>query len=418
MKPTNFPERVVWYSIVGAYPIYFLGITYGVWPAIAWILLLYLCKKLWEQTDETPESEKIRIPGIVWLWVGGMFVELVALVIGHIDFDLGVTQTIKSSIGWARGWALMAIFPTIGCLKISPQLIYRAVCIVGLHTIILTPFLYLASLAEIDPILYTSPLQALGGGGEIFFRVRLYLGDRFVFFTPWAPAAGLVGNVYFFLALQEKNPRWRWCGLIGAFLMCFLSKSRMATLCLPLVFLGIWGLTKMTRPLFLVLLGVGSTLAGMLAPQLLSLASDYWYNFRSGRADSTRVREALQSIALHRWRNDAPIWGHGIVTEGPKLVERMPIGSHHTIFSLLYVKGIVGLIGFAVPMILTLIDLFVKAQRSELAKAGLSVALILSFYAFGENLESLAYVYWPGLVVMGQALQFREREPALRQEMT
>ena len=44
------------------------------------------------------------------------------------------------------------------------------------------------------------------------------------------------------------------------------------------------------------------------------------------------------------------IWGHGTVERGPHIVEYMPIGSHHTWNGLLFVKGMVGYAGLAVPM--------------------------------------------------------------------
>jgi len=44
------------------------------------------------------------------------------------------------------------------------------------------------------------------------------------------------------------------------------------------------------------------------------------------------------------------------------------------------------------------------------AKTGLQLALVLLLYSFGENLEILAYLFWPGLVWIGIALT-RASEP-------
>ncbi|MGQ4649267.1 O-antigen ligase family protein [Lyngbya aestuarii] len=412
MKPDNFAERIVWYSLIFTYGFYLVGGLYLVGPATAWILLIYLCKKLWEQNESTPEEEQITISWQMWVWIGAMLIELFALVVGHLDWRLGNVAIIKSSVGWARSWALLAIFPMFGCLKIRPRLIYRAVCIVCLQTIIIAPFLYLTYLAKLPPTVYTSPLQYLGGGGELFFRINLYLGDgRLVFFAPWAPAIGTVGNIYFFIALQEKNTRWRWCGLVGSFLMCYLSAARAATLCLPLILLGVWGLTKITRHFFIIAVGFTTALVGILAPSIIDVVAVYWDNLRSSRAGSTRVRDALTRIAFRRW-SEAPIWGHGVVQPGPQMVEFMKIGTHNTYLSLLFVKGIVGLIAFVVPLVVSFIDFLFKAQTSNIAKLGLSVLLILIFYGFSANLESIAYLYWPGLVVMGQAMQ--EKLPSVK----
>jgi hypothetical protein len=408
MKPQNFPESVIWYSLVATYGVYLIGGLYILGPAIALILLGYLGKKLWEQTDATPAAEKIIIPWTVWTWVAGMLVMLLALLIGHLDFGMSLVATIKSCVGWLKGWALMAIFPLIGCLKIRPQILYRGACIVCLCSLVLAPFLYIAYLLHLPTILYVSPLKIIGGAGDLFFQVRLYTidsegGVRWPFFAPWGPATGLMGNVYFFMALQEKNSRWRWSGILGSCALIYLSKSRMATLFVVVVLLLTWGLTKLAKPSFLILVGLGSTLTGIIAPTLIGWANVYWQNFRAARADSSQVRDALQRIALRRWWTEAPIWGHGVVERGPHLVQYMPIGSHHTIFSLLFLRGIVGLVAFIIPMACSLIDLIIKAQKNEVAQVGLSILLLFCCYSFGENLEVLAYLFWPGLVVIGIA---------------
>ena len=81
----------------------------------------------------------------------------------------------------------------------------------------------------------------------------------------------------------------------------------------------------------------------------------------------------------------------------------MPIGSHHTWFGLLYVKGAVGALALAVPIAWTMIEMMLLAQVSSLGQLGLSVCLMLIFYSFGENLEILAYLAWPALVLLGCA---------------
>jgi hypothetical protein len=120
---------------------------------------------------------------------------------------------------------------------------------------------------------------------------------------------------------------------------------------------------------------------------------------------------ALKRIAVDRWRREAPIWGHGIVKPGPHLVEAMPIGSHHTWAGLLYVKGIVGFLALAIPMAASAVELLRRAvsSRYRLGAAGLGVLAILFLYTFGENLEILVYLYWPGMILMGKALQEQPR---------
>jgi hypothetical protein len=55
--------------------------------------------------------------------------------------------------------------------------------------------------------------------------------------------------------------------------------------------------------------------------------------------------------------------------------------------------------------------MIVKAQADRVARAALSVTIVITFYTFGENLEILAYLFWPGLVVIGVAARRRFYSP-------
>ncbi|MEM9001901.1 MAG: O-antigen ligase domain-containing protein [Cyanobacteria bacterium P01_F01_bin.86] len=410
IKPQNFPERVVWYSITGTYFFFLLGSLYILGSVIAWILFLYLLLRYWLQDEQTPLEERIQIPITIWIWMIGMLVMEVALVMGHLDYDLGTKLLVKSSIGWAKGWAVLALYPLVGCLPIRPELIYRATCKVCWHTLLLAPIYLPAPFLKLPQILYVSPLRKVGGPGPNFFDVSLYSENyagelRWRLFAPWGPALGMVGIVYLVFALQEKNKRWRLCGILGSLLMCYVSKSRLAQLCVVIIPCLVFVLSQLKRPTTLIGLGIGSFVSSLKAPELIQAFNDFWAGFKGARADSTRVRMALKEIAGYRWRTEAYLWGHGVVEQGPHLVETMPIGSHHTWYGLLFVKGIVGFYALAVPMAISFIVLLWKAQNSDVGRAGLAVLCILFLYTFGENLEILAYLYWPGLVIMGIALK-------------
>ena len=160
-----------------------------------------------------------------------------------------------------------------------------------------------------------------------------------------------------------------------------------------------------TRPFTQFTAGVVSLLTGMFAPLLIDWLNIFKDSFSSARAGSSKVRELLKEIGLDRWQKEAPIWGHGEIEPGPKIVEHMPIGSHHTWVGLLFTKGLVGLLALAVPLLWSFIDLLIKAQKSKAASAGLSVVLVLFVFTFAENIEILTYLYWPGLLIMGIAFK-------------
>lgn len=374
MKPINFPERIIWYSIIGTYGFYLIGGLYIVGSVIGWILLIYLCKKLWNQTQATPPDERITIPLTTWIWIGGMLIMELALIVGHFNFDLSPSLLIKSSIGWAKGWALFAVFPLVGVLKIRPQLLWRAACIVCFQTLIFSPIFILAYLLHLPEMPYVSPLRIVGGPSDEFFAFRLYEIDpsnalpRWRLFTPWAPALGFMANVYFFMALQETNKKWRWIGIAGSIFMCLISASRLALLCMTIVFLLTWVLTNLARPLILIALGFVSFIGSLIITTIFNSYETFQQKFTAARPDSSRVRETLAKIALERSQNEAPVWGHGVVEQGPHLVEYMPIGSHHTWFGLLFVKGFVGVIALAFPMLCSFLDLLIKAQKTKLQK--------------------------------------------------
>ena len=417
MKPQNLPETLIWYYIIGTYGFFILGAQFIVAPLLAYFLMGYLVLQWWRQTPETPAPKRIKISSTTWVWVVCMLMIEVALIMGHLDYNLGLFQIIKSSVNeWLRKWALFPVFLLISHLKIRPQLIYRAICILCLQCLIIIPFVYLAVLIHFPTHFYTSPLEPLGGATahyEVVLMDEFQAGQeiRLELFAPWETALGLLGNIYFLLTLQEQNKRWRWIGVAGAVAMTVLSVSRLAVLCLPFTIVSVWLLTNFYRPWVQITAGLGSFLSGILAPILINWGSAFWSQFHSFRASSSRVRLILVRMTLYRWRNEAPIWGHGIGdSRGPAITKHMPLGSHHTWFSLLFTHGIVGCIAFAVAMIWSFIDLVIKAQNYQLAKVGLSILLVILVFTISEKVNTLAYLYWPGLIIIGKAFQVSNGE--------
>ncbi|MCM5703276.1 O-antigen ligase domain-containing protein [Larsenimonas salina] len=404
LSPQTPEERIVWLSITATYPIYVVGGLYVLAPVLAWSLLGYyvlLCIK--------KERTFPKLPFPIWAWIIGMIVMEVALLMGHMINDLGTGKTIKSSIGWAKGWALLAVFPILGCLPIRIELIARACMKVCLYTILLLPVFVGAWAAGLPQTPYVSPLKAIGGPGPEFFALSLYEIDpgsglpRWRLFTPWAPAVGFVANIYFVFALIEQNKRWKAIGMFGSVLMILMSGSRMALVAIVLIVGGQFFLQRLKTP-GLWFTASGATLGlGVIGEQLMEAIDSFITGFKNSRADSTRVRAALGRIAVHRWKTENPTWGHGIVERGPHLVEYMPIGSHHSWYGLLFVKGIVGFYALAAPMAISFLHLLFHAPNSSIARSGLIMVGLLVVYSFGENLEILAYLIWPGLMLIGKA---------------
>ncbi|MBD2304830.1 O-antigen ligase family protein [Chroococcidiopsis sp. FACHB-1243] len=411
MAPQNFEEKVVWYSLIGTYIFFLLGAQYVVIPAIAWLLTLYVCKKLWIQTERTLEEEKIVIPLSIWIWLISIIIMGLGMIVGHVDFELGLFKIIASTANWARRWSLWALFPLISCLNIRPALIYRAVCILCLQSLVIIPIAYILIALNIPDSAYISPLKFLGGG-PMYYAISLHSFDidtnqvRLSLFAPWAPALGLVANIYFLLAREEQNKKWRWIGIISCIAMIVLSVSRSAILCLFIIpFLTLF-IKKINQPLVHVILGISSFFGAVFASLAIELLELFEKLFNSSRASSSKVRKTLSDMALYKWEKEAPIWGHGATEEkGPIIVASMPIGSHSTWSGLLYVQGLVGFIAFIFPLLWSFIDLLMKAQRNKIAEIGLSILLVLFIFTFSENISDLAYIYWAGLLIIGIAFK-------------
>jgi len=407
IKPQNLPEALVWYFVIGTYFIYLLGAQFLLAILLACFLNLYLLVKFWNQTDQTPTEERITLSFSTWVWFLGMLAIALALVIGHLNFDQGLVRIVKSSVKWLP----FALLPLAGSLKIRSQLITRAVCILCLQSLILIPILYLASVLDIPSHVYTSPLAVLGGAADRY-EVHLYVIDsneaRLILFTPHGPALGLAGNLFFCIANQELNQKWRWFGMIGAVAMIVASVSRMAVLCLPFVIIAVWFLTNFFRPWVQFTTGFVSVLAGIFLPTLIDTLETFKQEFHKLRPGSSRVREVVLQMTIQRWRNEAPVWGHGVIEpEGPPAVYGTPLGTHHTWFSLLFAHGLVGCVAFALTLGLVFIDLLIKAQNSQLAKVGLGIVLVFFVFTFGDVIYDSSYTYCPALLTLGIA--FKEK---------
>ena len=403
-------ESLIYWSIGLTYVFYALGALYVVAPVIGWMLLGLVCWRF------ASADERFHMPCAgVYIWWLATIAILVALVMGHFDYGLSRSQLIKSIIGWAKGWAMFPVYVTVGaCLSIRLQILARAANLVSVQTLIFAPFLVAAAQIGIPPEIWVSPLSAVGGPGPEFFSFRLYGVSpdgslRWAFFAPWAPGAGMAAVTLLALGLMDEDRRWVFFGTLGVLTMAVLVKSRLALLGLPIA-VGVGFTLCNARLAPLHFFGAACFLAiGLLWGPLVETALDAKQAFEEYRSNSTEVRATLQAIAGFRYA-EAPVWGHGIQDSGTHIVAFMPIGSHHTWYGLLFVKGMVGVVAFAVPMLYTLVALTVYGQVRHAAVSGLMVLIGMWIYSFGENLEVLAYLFWIGLVAIGLGMRREHRE--------
>ena len=406
-------EALVHWVIVGTWGIWLAGGLYHVYPILAWTLGAWGFARRCGLTNTDPETLK-PLPLAVWVWIAGMALMAFALIIGHLNFELSLGDIIKSLLGWMKGWALFAVLPFAGAsLRIRPQVLYRAINILSLQTLLIAPLFYLASMSGLPPVLYTSPLYYLGGAPHTFFDVGTHWIDpgandiRFRFYAPWSPAMAFTAQLAMVIGLFDRDWRWRIIAVVTALVVCTLAKSRLSVVGLPILMLAIPALSQLYRPAMVGVAGMAAFASIFMFNTLSVLIDNGVDTFNNARADSSRVRATLQRIAFHRWESEAPFFGHGAVERGSHLVEFMPIGSHHTWYGLLFVKGGVGFLALAGPFLWTFVEILIKAQRDRVARASLGVLLVMFINSFGENLEILSYLAWPGLLLIGIALSRR-----------
>lgn len=409
VTPRNPAEALVWYALTWTWPFYAIGALYVVGPVLAWILGGLAALSLYLGPAIRPDLRATGpIPGIVWLWGLGMIAVLVALWVGHVDWGYGLTSIIKSSIGWAKGWALIVLFMLAGAvLPIRRAVLVRAQSVLGVWTLCMAVLLVLGYFAGLPERLFVSPFRMIGGPGPEYFGVYVFTFDpaswtpRWQFFAPWSPFAAILGVIMILFALEEDHRGLRAVAIAAGLAMVLLSKSRMGLVGVVVCPLAPRLLPLILRPWAVTLAAAVAASMAVLGTTVLYWAESAVTTFKEARADSTRVREALQRIAADRWENDAFWWGHATVQPGPHLVEYMPIGTHHTWWGLLFVKGVVGFVGFLVPFLVHGLRVLADAVQNRRARLPLGLYLTLTMMTFGENIEIQIYLLWPALVILG-----------------
>lgn len=411
MQFKSLEEQLLYYALNGTWIIYFLGAMYLVPPILGWGLV-----GVWAWRRIKGESEK-RIPALVWVWILSMLVMEFSLIAGHFGWDLPLPLLIKSSIGWMKGWALFGVFALIGaCMDVRADVLAKAASNVAIQTLCLIPFMIIAPAIGLPGTIYNSPLAMLGGPGPEYFEVQIYgqgfEGDtRWRFFAPWAPAATVTFGIMTPLFMRHKSRNLIAAGIICTVLVVMMSKSRLGLISIPLTLLFTAVLGRLTSPTILFWAAGLVVVGGLLGSPLGQFVADQQDALTQMRADSSYVRTVLGRIAVYRWQTEAPVFGHGVVETGPAIVEEMPIGSHHSWYGLLFVKGAVGFAALLVPLIISFILLTVRAQKSRNARTALSTIIFFSFSTFTENVEMLAYLMWPGFVMLGIAAAERVFHP-------
>ncbi|MEM8675734.1 MAG: O-antigen ligase family protein [Cyanobacteria bacterium P01_G01_bin.67] len=424
IQPQNIPEQVIWYLAIATLPLYLIGSLYIVVPLTGTALTIYALWQWRVQTVDTPLESRVYISPTAWVWLVTSLIILLALVVSHFNFDLGLKQIVFSTVNnWYRRWAIIPMFILGGHFLIRPKLMYRAGCIIALQAAALIVVGTILTNLGVPELAYDSPLAVFGGGGD-HYEVHLLqnaLQDRIYAFSPWYTSTGTLGNFFFFLVWEEKAPKWRLAGLISALILIAVSQSRAALLCVPFVLVVVWLVRNIFSTQVQLLSSLGCFILGIFAFQIgkiFNFAQDQFNNFRGKDSlYSSRIRNILYRATIKKWWTDAPIWGHGRLEEtGPRYLAQMPLGSHNTWLGALYTYGLVGFTAVAIACSFTFFNLIIRARQSNTTKVGLCLFISLFVSSFTDSVEYVNYAYWHAWLFIGIALRQRQEEIELTQE--
>jgi hypothetical protein len=412
MKPENLPEKLVWYYIVGNYLIYFLGAQFILAPLMAWFLLGYLALSWWNQNEDTPESQQIHISLTSWVWIGATILLAITHFVGSLEFGIETYVMLRDFFnGWIRMWGLFAIFPLIGYLDIRPQLIVRAVCIFCAQSLILVILFWIISfLNNGQGFTYISPLYKFGGQLNYYTIVIGNVIDitekRLYMIAPWAPALGLLASIYFFLATQEADKKWRYLGMIGSSALILSTFSRTAIVGVPIVYVFVQTISQIFQPWTQVIWGITSFMTSIFIDQINNFFQEFISGVKQYRSGSTRGRAELNQLAFNAWKDESPIWGHGSYFEHSSVLSgSRSFASDSTLYGILYNNGLMGALALVAIFVLAFFDLLSKTHKHPYAKASLAILSILLLFLNTENIQATAYLYWPGLVILGSVFK-------------
>lgn len=215
---------------------------------------------------------------------------------------------------------------------------------------------------------------------------------------------------YVQFALEEKSRFFRGAGIVAGLAMILLSASRMSLVALAVCTMVPRLMPFLAQSVAWRLAAVVAASMAILGDLVLGLVDDSIRSFKEARASSSRVRATLQEIAFQRWWSEAVWFGHGEVERGPHIVEYMPIGSHHTWYGLLFVKGIVGVFALAIPLVCHFLVTAFDAVRGPRGRLPFGLMLQIVILTFGENLEIEVYLFWPGFLLLGIHLREMARD--------
>ncbi len=343
-------------------------------------------------------------------------------------FLIAVTQAISTVINWAEtsegtgnliyrffsapisGWIFLGMLLAIGKhLRFDEAGFARSASILGLCVLCLgAPILAAGVLLNITDLEWLTPIGHLIPSSlpsaQFAFTAQFLLSDdfvgrtmpRLVLFYPWPTCLGLAGAAILFICLPRERSSLNWLGLCGGLFALLASTSR-AAMVGTMIAVVAYVLLKQTagrRPY--ILLGLITIISLCLYLPILfgtdpsALATELEGSVSGLRQESSSARQSLYNETLTQSLQQ-PYIGHGWQGDILEDTIPLPIGSHSTIYGLLYTGGALTLLPFVVTTLIVgarlLRNAVVGGEREHTA---LCIYIVLITMCYGECIYSFS----------------------------
>ena len=343
---------------------------------------------------------------VVWAWwlVGVM--QAVSVMVNWVDTDLPIGELLYKMVGaHVTGWffigAAIGVGKTYGLA--SPR-VARAVCVLGLYLLAFgLVSMIIGMVSGMDRLDVPSPLALLFPGNLSFVKnsltMRFFVSEetfnstipRLILFYPWSVCLGFAAIAVFMIALEEPEPSWRLIGLSGGLIGLIGSMSR-ASIVAFLVVGTVYGwqrIQKTYRWAGIALVSSACTLLLVMDAPVLDIILGTATSVTEVREGSS---EARQLGYEESWSGflQSPALGYG--WPGDPLSETIPmfVGSHSTVYGVLYTGGLITFLPFCFAMLTTVFAVTLRALTGQQSLAAQSIAFTLMILCYGEGIYSFA----------------------------
>jgi hypothetical protein len=378
-------------------PLWLMGVLI---PAAVFVLVKLVMEK-W------PRGRAINLVVFAWLSIGlsqAICSILNGLMLG--DPLLGLRNSLSFTV---IGWVFGALAIAAGSAwNLANQRVARLVAYLGGYILVLAVIAVMARLAGLGGLSMPTPLGLLLPGGNaarfytsmVIFQREETFGEattRLILFFPWATALGLGGIAITLISSRVKNLRWRGLGMAGGLVGTVFSWSRLAIAAIVLVgaFLIFLKLPRAWQILCLFMAAVAFALLPVFGLDVISLITDAHHAADSARAGSSLARDLIYEKSWEGFLT-SPIIGNGWIGASVHRIEELPIGSHSTVYGLLYTGGIATMACFVTAMLMTLGAVLVGLYRQRGNKeafdnglVGLCLLITILLFCPYESLFSL-----------------------------